>query len=65
MQQHSYGDVNGDGTITTVDVLLTANYTIGLIEFQPVEFLAADIDGSGLIDIFDVLQISNLTVCRL
>ena len=61
MQQHSYGDVNGDGTITTVDVLLTANYTIGLIEFQPVEFLAADIDRSGLIDIFDVLQISDLT----
>ena len=31
------------------------------MEFQPVEFLAADIDGSGLIDIFDVLQISDLT----
>ena len=61
MQQHSYGDVNGDGTITTVDVLLAANYTIGLIGFEPVEFLAADIDGSGLIDIFDVLQISDLT----
>ena len=60
-QQHIYGDVNGDGTITALDVLLTANYTIGLIEFQPVEFLAADIDGSGLIDIFDVLQISDLT----
>ncbi|MFL3005942.1 MAG: CapA family protein [Candidatus Neomarinimicrobiota bacterium] len=60
-QQHGYGDVNGDGTITAVDVLLAANYTIGLMEFEPVEFLAADIDGSGLIDIFDVLQISDLT----
>ena len=44
-----------------MDVLLAANYTIGLMEFEPVEFLAADIDGSGLIDIFDVLQISDLT----
>tara|TARA_X000000950_G_scaffold127573_1_gene159552 strand:- start:586 stop:1998 length:1413 start_codon:yes stop_codon:yes gene_type:complete len=58
-QQHNYGDVNGDGTITAVDVLLCANYTIGLVEFQPVEFLAADVNGSGSIDIFDVLLISN------
>tara|TARA_B100000427_G_scaffold309340_1_gene298296 strand:- start:250 stop:672 length:423 start_codon:yes stop_codon:yes gene_type:complete len=59
-EQYNYGDVNGDGTITAVDALLCANYTLDLMDFLPVEFLAADIDGSGIINIFDVLLIANL-----
>ena len=57
---YHYGDVNGDGTITAVDALLCANYTLDLMDFQPVEFLAADIDGSGSINVFDVLLIVDL-----
>ena len=59
-EPYHYGDVNGDGTITAVDALLCANYTLDLMDFQPVEFLAADIDGSGSINVFDVLLIADL-----
>ena len=59
-EPYHYGDVNGDGTITAVDALLCANYTLDLMDFQPVEFLAADIDGSGSINVFDVLLIVDL-----
>jgi len=52
--------VNGDGSLTEVDALLCANYILGLLEFAPEAFLAADIDGSGSIDVFDVLVIADL-----
>ena len=60
VQQYGSGDINGDGVITTVDALLCANFLLQFIDFQPVEFLAADVDGSGLINIFDVFLISDL-----
>ena len=53
------GDVNGDGYITTLDVLLSGNYILGIVEFLPQEFLAADMDNNLVINIFDLLLISN------
>ena len=55
------GDVNNDGIITILDALLTTNYLIGLVNFQPLEFITADIDGNSLINIFDVLLIADLS----
>ena len=60
VQDHDRGDINGDGSLTLVDVLLCTNYILGLTEFTPEEFLAADADGNGVIDIFDALGISDL-----
>ena len=60
VQDHDRGDINGDGSLTVVDVLLCTNYILGLMEFTPEEFLAADADGNGVIDIFDALGISDL-----
>ncbi len=54
------GDVNGDGFITVVDAILSANYILGVINLQPEEFLATDIDGNTRINIFDLLLISDL-----
>ena len=59
-QQHATGDINGDGIVTNVDALLCANYLLGFIILQPIEFLAADTDYNGSINIFDVLLIANL-----
>ena len=51
------GDVNGDGSITSLDALLCVNSILALYGLQPIEFLAADIDGTGSINIYDVLFI--------
>ncbi len=60
-QEHDRGDVNGDGFLTMVDVILCANYIMGTFDFTPEEFLAADVDGNGIVDVFDVLGIADLT----
>ena len=59
--QHDMGDVNGDGSITSLDALLCVNYIFELYNLQPIEFLAADIDGTGSINIYDVLFILDRT----
>ena len=60
VEHHIIGDVNGDGSLTAVDVMLCANFILKLIEFEPEEFLAADVDGNGIIDIYDSLLITDL-----
>jgi PKD repeat protein len=59
--QHNMGDVNGDGSITSLDALLCVNSILELYTLQPIEFLAADIDGTGSINIYDVLFILDGT----
>ena len=60
VQPNDLGDINGDNSITTVDVLLCINYILNLTNFNPQEFISADIDGNGSINIFDVLNIASL-----
>ena len=55
--QHEMGDVNGDGSITSLDALLCVNSILELYALQPIEFLAADMDGTGSINVYDVLYI--------
>jgi hypothetical protein len=59
-EEYNLGDVNGDGSLTAVDVLLCVNYIIGLVDLEPEEFLAADVDGNGVINIYDALLIADL-----
>ena len=56
------GDVNNDGVITVVDALLLSNFLMGLIDFQPLEFLSSDIDGNSILNIYDILLISDLSI---
>ena len=60
-QQHELGDINNDGNITIVDVLLCANYILEMFELQPEEYIAADVDASGFINIYDLLLISDMS----
>jgi len=55
------GDVNNDGSITIVDALIVAQYTVGL---NPAVFNAAnaDVNNSSAIDIIDALMIAQYYV---
>ncbi len=49
------GDVNGDGKLNIMDVLLTQRSILGLGKLSTEEALRADLNGNGKIDILDVL----------
>lgn len=56
-KHYTYGDVNDDGFIDTVDTLMIMQYTAGNSELTPVQLLAADVNGDGWADVVDALMI--------
>jgi len=56
------GDVNGDGSITIVDALFVAQYTVGLRAFNSQQLAAADVNGDGQVTVVDALFIAQYTV---
>ena len=56
------GDVNFDGTVDTVDALMTLRAALDIDGFDALQTLAADIDGSGTIDTADALLILRLAL---
>ena len=54
---YTYGDVNDDGFIDTIDTLLIMQYTAGNAELTPVQLMAADVNGDGCADVVDALMI--------
>lgn len=55
------GDVNGDGVVTVTDVVVTAQYIIGLNP-SPFVFDAADMNGDDDITVTDVVFIARLVL---
>ncbi len=53
------GDINGDGVVSLLDILLCSNSILGFNNLTPEEFLVADLDYNLKIDIYDVLKISD------
>ena len=49
-----YGDIDGDGTVNTVDSKLIKKQMLGLIELAGYDYEAGDIDGDGEISSKDV-----------
>ena len=60
LENYLKGDLNSDGIVNIVDVILCANYVIELFEIGPEEFVAADLDGNNDIDVFDILILSDI-----
>lgn len=50
------GDVNNDGVINVLDVVKTANMTLGKIIPTDLEKYAADVNDDGMINVTDVMQ---------
>jgi hypothetical protein len=51
------GDVDGDGTLSSLDALLVLRYVLGLVDLTPAQIAAADVNGSGSVDSTDALMI--------
>ena len=50
------GDVNNDGALNVIDIVLMVNYILQYSEFTPEQFDAADLDGNGEINILDIVN---------
>ena len=58
----TFGDVNGDGSITVYDASLTLQNFANLIEFENWQLIAADVDGNGVIQSYDASLILQFAV---
>lgn len=56
------GDVNGDGRITTLDVVRIAKYLIGDFAFTEQQRIAADVTGDGRVTAADVVRAAQYIV---
>ena len=53
------GDANGDGSVTTMDVLRIARYVVGLAEIDESRKYLADVNGDGKITIADAILLAR------
>ena len=54
------GDINGDGTINILDVIVEVNIVLGFVDPTPQQESAGDINTNGTIDILDIISLVNL-----
>ncbi|NOZ07893.1 MAG: hypothetical protein GXO91_03320 [FCB group bacterium] len=51
------GDINLDGQLDVLDIVMVVQYVIGDLNFSSDEFCAADSDANGQIDILDIVAL--------
>ncbi|MCD8129224.1 MAG: dockerin type I repeat-containing protein, partial [Oscillospiraceae bacterium] len=56
------GDVNGDGSVTTVDAVIALRYTTGTVELTSAQIAAADISGDSEVKTNDAVLILQTVV---
>lgn len=61
-QSINYGDVNGDGQVSSIDASQVARHSVGLIVLSPAEILRGDVNGSGDLTSIDASLIARFTV---
>jgi len=54
------GDLNFDGTINILDVVISINFVLGVDSPSDIESLAADINGDGTINVLDIVLLVNI-----
>ena len=56
------GDINFDGAVNILDVVILVNFTLDIDSPTEAEFSAADVNQDGAINVLDVVQIVNITL---
>ena len=54
------GDINGDGIINILDVIVAVNIILGAVDPTPQQESAGDLNTDGTIDILDIISLVNL-----
>jgi len=54
------GDLDGDGIINILDIIVEVNIILGAIDPTPQQEIAGDLNGDGSINILDVIALVNL-----
>ena len=54
------GDLNFDGTINILDVVISINFVLGVDYPSDIETLASDINGDGTINVLDIVLLVNI-----
>ena len=58
----NFGDLNFDGIVNILDVIVTVNAVIGYIEISNDQFQNADMNLDGVVDVLDVLMIVDVVL---
>lgn len=56
------GDINLDGQLDVLDIVMAVQYIIGELNFNSDEFCAADFDTNGQIDILDIVALVSTII---
>ena len=54
------GDLDGDGIINILDVIVEVNIILGSVDPTPQQESAGDLNTDGTIDILDIISLVNL-----
>ena len=54
------GDVNGDGNVTSDDIILIRKYIAGLVPNSDIDFDAADVTGDDLVNSDDLVMLRKM-----
>ena len=54
------GDVNSDGSIDILDIVLMVNIILSVLEPTDLQLQASDLNVDGVINILDIVQIVNI-----
>ena len=54
------GDVNFDGQVDILDVVMIINFALGVVEPTTTELYSADLNTDGVIDILDIVNVINI-----
>ena len=57
---YTLGDINSDGSIDILDVVLVVNIILSVLEPNDTQADASDVNEDGIINILDVVQIVNI-----
>ena len=56
------GDINGDGNVDVVDVVLLVNIVLASSELSPESFCAADFNGDGFVNVVDIVNLVSFVL---
>lgn len=61
-QKAIMGDVNEDGSIDILDVVMVQKYSVDLIELDELQLYVSDVNDDGVVDTLDAVMIQQYTV---